>query len=102
MKQAYEKEAIMFQAAQSKIIQRLNYEFEKSEQDKDQELIKFLYEKKRALDAEIRRKKAQNGMVRGIISTGAFAAATFFSGGNVAVGAVAAKAADTAVESQQE
>jgi hypothetical protein len=102
LKQSYEKDRIILSAAQAKIEQSIKYEFSKSEQDQDQALIKELYEKKRALDAEMRRKKAQGGMVRSIFSTGTFAVVTYFSGGNIAAGSTAALAVDKTIESQQE
>jgi len=98
MKQSYEKESIILKAAQAKIEQRLKYEFQKAEQDKDQALVKELYEKKRALDEEIRRKKAQGGMVRGIISTSIQAVGAFFAGPTAGASVVAATAASSAVQ----
>ena len=70
----------MLDAAQKMITQRLQFEFEKAEQDKNQALQKRLYEYKRRLEAEMRRKKAQSVMTRQVIG------GALFIGGAVVTG----------------
>lgn len=98
MQQAYEKDRIMLETARQKILDRLEFEFKKSEQEINQQLTQELYEKKRAVEAEIRRKKQQGAMVRsigaGVIRVGGIILAPKTGGASV----VAAEAAAQGIE----
>ena len=95
MKQAFEKEQIMFEAVQQKIVQAIEHEFKKSEQERDQRLLRQLAEMKRAAEAEQRRKAAKAQAINSIIVGGATVAGAVMSGGNPA-GAMAGASAGQA------
>ena len=97
MKQASDKEQIMFEAAGQKIVQRIEAEFQKGEQEKDQQLIRQLAEMKRNLEAEQRRKAAKSQATTSIIVgaatiAGAVIGGYFTAGTGTAAGASAGAA----------
>lgn len=93
MKQAFEKEQIMFEAVQQKIVQAIEHEFQKSEQERDQRLLRQLAEMKRAAEAEQRRKAAKAQAINSIIVGGATIAGAAYGGtGGAAAGSAAGQA----------
>lgn len=92
MQQAAELEVTALQTAQEKITQRMQFEFNKAEQDRDHELLAHLSRLKSDADKKAARKRAQASATSNII-TGVFtiggAAVGFVASGFNPLGAVA-------------
>lgn len=95
MQQAYEKEQILFDAVNKKIVQAIELEYKKKEQARDQALIQQLAEMRRAAEAEQRRRAAKAQAINSIIVGGATVAGAIYGGG--APGAAAGAAAGQAI-----
>lgn len=95
MQQAYEKEQILFDAVNKKIVQAIELEYKKKEQARDQALIQQLAEMRRAAEAEQRRRAAKAQAINSIIVGGATIAGAIYGGG--APGAAAGAAAGQAI-----
>lgn len=95
MQQAYEKEQILFDAVNKKIVQAIELEYKKKEQERDQALIQQLAEMRRNAEKEQRRRAAKAQAINSIIIGGATVAGAVIGGG--APGAAAGAAAGQAV-----
>ena len=81
MQQSYEKEQIMFDAVNKKLVQAIEAEYKKSEQERDQEMLRTLAEMKRAAEREQRRRAAKAQAINSIIVGGATIAGAVYGGG---------------------
>jgi hypothetical protein len=80
MQQSYEKEQIMFDAVNKKLVQAIEAEYKKSEQERDQEMLRTLAEMKRAAEREQRRRAAKAQAINSIIVGGATIAGAVYGG----------------------